>query len=264
MRSSAAPYARMIGAGFRRYSSYRQATVAGLFTNVVFGLLRVSVLFAMLDGRREIAGYDPARSATYVWLGQGMLATVVLWGQHEIGERVRTGDVVVDLSRPWNLQLALLAEDLGRAGYAVLTRFLPPVVFGALFFPFLWPGQGLTWLLFPLSLALAVGVSFSARFLLALSAFWLLDNRGPVSLYGMSAGILGGLIVPLAFFPDWVQTVLWLTPFPCLVQAPIDVFTEAGSPLIPLAYQLAWFGILYLGGRLAMLGAVRKVVVQGG
>ncbi|MCO1582641.1 ABC-2 family transporter protein [Crossiella sp. SN42] len=264
MRSPAALYARMIGAGFRRYSSYRGATLAGLGTNLVFGLLRVSVLFAMLDGRREVAGYDAARSSTYVWFGQGMLATVVLWGHHEIGERVRTGDVVVDLSRPWNLQLVLLAEDLGRAGYAFLTRFLPPVAFGALFFPFLWPAHGLTWPLFALSLGLSVAVSFCARFLLGLSAFWLLDNRGPVSLYGMSVGILGGLIVPLPFFPDWLQTVLWLTPFPALVQAPIDVFTEAGPPLAPLAHQLAWLGILYLGGRLALRGAVRKVVVQGG
>lgn len=254
----------MIGAGFRRYSSYRQATIAGLCTNVVFGLLRVSVLFAMLDGRREIAGYDPARSATYVWLGQGLLSVVVLWGQHEIGERVRTGDVVVDLSRPWNLQLALLAEDLGRAGYTMLTRFLPPLLFGAVFFPFLWPAQGLTWVLFPISVGLAVAISFGARFLLGLSTFWLLDNRGPVSLYGMSAGILGGLVVPLAFFPDWVQTLLWLTPFPALMQAPIDVFTEAGSPLVPLAHQLVWLAVLYTGGRLALRGALHRVVVQGG
>ena len=50
--------------GFRRYSTYRQATVAGLFTNIVFGFLRCYVLLAVI-GRRA-AGYDPRQIATYL------------------------------------------------------------------------------------------------------------------------------------------------------------------------------------------------------
>ena len=49
----------------------------------------------------------------------------------------------VDLGRPWDLQLAMLATDLGRAAHAVLIRLLPPVAIGALFFPFRWPRAAL-------------------------------------------------------------------------------------------------------------------------
>jgi ABC-2 type transport system permease protein len=35
-------------AGFERYAAYRTASLAGLFTNTVFGLLRVSVLLAVV------------------------------------------------------------------------------------------------------------------------------------------------------------------------------------------------------------------------
>ena len=83
-----------------------------------------------------------------MWLGQGLLAVVLLWGDTEFSDRVRSGDVVVDLGRPWDLQTALLATDLGRAGAAVGMRLLPPVALGALFFPFRWPERPLTWLLF--------------------------------------------------------------------------------------------------------------------
>jgi viologen exporter family transport system permease protein len=131
-----APYPQLLRAGYLRYASYRQATVAGLLTNIVFDLLRVAVLVAVLAQRGTVAGYDVATAVTYVWLGQGLLAVVLLWGPPELAQRVRTGDVVVDLGRPWDLQAAMLATDLGRAGYAVLTRLLPPAAFGAVFFPF--------------------------------------------------------------------------------------------------------------------------------
>ncbi|WP_228122422.1 hypothetical protein [Saccharothrix syringae] len=103
-------------------------------TNVVFGVLRLAVLTAAVS-QGPIAGYDVAATSTYTWLGQGLVAFVVLWGDRQLSDRVRTGDVVVDLYRPWHLQPALYAEDVGRAGYALLVRFGPPVAVGALLFP---------------------------------------------------------------------------------------------------------------------------------
>ena len=42
------PYSQLMRAGDRRYEGYRQAALAGLCANVVFGLLRAAVL-AELD-----------------------------------------------------------------------------------------------------------------------------------------------------------------------------------------------------------------------
>jgi ABC-2 type transport system permease protein len=251
-------------AGFRRYSSYRQATVAGTVTNTVFGLMRVAVLLAALGSRAQLAGYDQASAVTYVWLGQGLLAVVLLWGDQDLAERVRTGDVVVDLSRPWNLQVARFAEDLGRAGYAVLGRFLPPMLIGILFFPFRWPKHTITWALFALSVLLAVMASFAIRFLIDLSAFWLLEVRGVGGVYRIVAGVLSGLVVPLAFFPDWARTALWFTPFPDILQSSIDVFVERGSALWLIAHQLASALVLLAIGHFMLRRAERKLVVQGG
>ncbi|WP_447004402.1 ABC transporter permease [Saccharothrix isguenensis] len=255
-------YARLALAGFRRYSTYRQAMAAGMATNVVFGLLRMAVLVAAV-AQGPIAGYDVAATATYVWLGQGLMAVVVLWGDKELSDRVRSGDVVVDLYRPWHLQMALLAEDFGRAGYAVLVRLAPPIAFGALFFPFRWP-ESRTLPLFAVSVVLAVAVSFGMRFLLNATTFWLLDNRGVQALYTGFVWLLSGLAVPLAFFPSWAIPVLWSTPFAAMLQAPIDVFLERGSPWPLLAVQALW-AVAALGtGHLVLNRAVRKVVVQGG
>ncbi|OLT21876.1 ABC transporter permease [Pseudonocardia sp. CNS-139] len=259
-----APYPQLVRAGYRRYASYRQATVAGLVTNTVFGLLRAAVLGAVLAERGTVAGYDLATAITYVWLGQGLINVVMLWGDQELAQRVRTGDVVVDLGRPWDLQTALLANDLGRAGHAVLLRLLPPAAFGAVLFPFRWPENPLTWASFAVSVLLAVVVCFGIRFLLNLTAFWLLDARGVIAAWGAAGGVLSGLVVPIPWFPGWAQAVLAWTPFPALLQTPIDVFTERGDALALLATQLAWAAVLLLAGRVVLARAVRRLVVQGG
>ncbi len=258
------PYPELVRAGFRRHSTYRQAALAGLTTNIVFGLLRAAVLIAVLAERPVVAGYDVATAVTYVWLGQGLLSVVLLWGDSELARRIRTGDVVVDLGRPWDLQAALLATDLGRAGFAVLARLVPPVVFGALLFPFRWPTRPSTWVLFAVSALLAVVVSFGVRFLLNASAFWLLDARGVIGMWGVVGGILSGLVVPLAWFPEWARAVLVWTPFPALFQVPIDVFIEQGSAGAALAGQAVWAVVLLLLGRVVLWRGSARLVVQGG
>lgn len=259
-----APYPQLVRAGYRRHASYRQAALAGLATNVVFGLLRAAVLTAVLAERGTVAGYDLPVAVTYVWLGQGLLTVVLLWGDTELSRRVRTGDVVVDLGRPWDLQAAMLATDLGRAGYAVGMRLLPPAAIGAMFFPFRWPGHALTWALFAVSVVLAVVTSFGIRFLLNASAFWLLDSRGVIAVWGVAGGVLSGLVLPLAWFPGWAQAVLAWTPFPALFQSPIDVFTERGDAVALLAHGLGWAALLLLAGRAALTRGARRLVVQGG
>lgn len=258
------PYPELVAAGFRRYASYRQAALAGLSTNVVFGLLRAAVLTAVLAERGTVAGYDLSVAVTYVWLGQGLLTVVDLWSDRELSQRIRTGDVVVDLGRPWDLQAAMLATDLGRAGNAVIMRLVPPMLFGMVFFPFRFPAEAITWALFAVSAVLAVVVSFGVRFLINLSAFWLLDARGVLALWGTVGGLLTGLILPLSWYPARAQAVLAWTPFPALFQTPIDVFTERGSPVTLLAHQLVWAVILLALGRIALTRGARRLVVNGG
>ncbi|WP_300014871.1 ABC-2 family transporter protein [Pseudonocardia sp.] len=258
------PYPQLVRAGFRRYATYRQAALAGLTTNIVFGLLRAAVLVAVLAERPVVAGYDVAAAVTYVWLGQGLLTVVLLWGDTELYRRIRSGDVVVDLGRPWDLQAAMLATDLGRAGFAVLARLVPPVAFGAWAFPFRWPEQASTWALFAVSALLGVVVSFGVRFLLNASAFWLLDARGVIAMWGVVGGVLSGLVVPLAWFPEWARTALAFTPMPSLFQIPIDVFLERGNAPGALAAQAGWAVALLAAGRVALRRGSRRLVVQGG
>lgn len=159
---------------FRRYSTYRAATVAGVFTNSVFGVIYSFAYLALWKANPDAGGYDAVDAVTFVWLGQALLMTVALWGggaTDDLAERIRTGDVAIDLYRPVDLVGWYLASDLGRAAYHFLTRGLAPTVIGLLLFDIALPDSPVAALGFVLSIPLAVVVSFAIRFLVASTAF---------------------------------------------------------------------------------------------
>ncbi|WP_374238218.1 ABC transporter permease [Actinoplanes sp. DH11] len=269
-RSSATTFGVLIGSGFRRYSTYRQATIAGSFTNIVFGFLRCYVLLAVVagTGTQRAAGYDAEQLATYVWVGQGLLAVIGLWGWTELAERIRTGDIAADLLRPVAPVPAYLAADLGRALHAMLTRFGPPLLAGAVFFPLHVPSRWQTVPLFLLSVVLAVVICFGCRYVVNATAYWLHDARGPIMLWTLGAGVLGGLYFPLRLLPEWMTVTLWLgTPMPSLLQAPLDVIAERDPPGLQaglVGVQACWAVLALSLAALVQRRAERKLVVQGG
>ena len=263
-------FSALAAAGFRRYATYRQATAAGVFTNTIFGFLRCYVLLAVAAGAAGglAAGYDREQLATFVWAGQGMLAVAALWGWAELADRIRTGDVAADLLRPVPPVVSYLAADLGRAGHAGLTRFVPPMLVGALFFDLYEPRRAQTVPLFVLSALLATLACFGCRYLLNCLAYWLLDLRGPMTLWTLASGLLVGLYFPLRFLPGWLCLALWLgTPFPSLLQAPLDVLVERDPPAVQagiVAVQAVWAALTLAACGWVQRRAERRLVVQGG
>jgi len=256
--------------GFRRWPTYRQATVAGAVTNVVFGFVRCYVLLAVADSAAggRAAGYDAEQLATYLWTGQGLLSVVAIWGWTDLADRIRTGDVAADLLRPIHPVVSYLAADLGRAGHAVLARFLPPVIVGLSFCPFHPPQRWASVPLFALSVLLAVVVCFGCRFLVNATAYWAQDARGAIFFWTLASGVLAGLYFPLRLLPDWLALLLYVgTPFPSVLQIPSDVLIERDGPLLQaglVAVQAGWCAALLALCVVVQRRAERRLVVQGG
>lgn len=254
--------------GFRRYATYRQATMASLVTNIMFGFLRTYVLLAVAAGSAAVAGYSGSQLATYVWTGQGLMGVVMLWGWSDLADRIRSGDIVSDLLRPVDPVLNYLCADLGRAGHAIIFRFVPPMVVGGLVFDMYLPRQPITYPLFGLSVLLAVIVCFACRYLVNASAFWLLDHRGVNMLWLFVSGLMAGLYFPIRFLPDWLAALVWFaTPGPSFLQAPMDILVERDAPptrIGMIALQLLWAAVLLWLCRVVQRRAERRMVIQGG
>lgn len=267
VRGSLRLYWEVARRGYRRYATYRGATIAGVFTNTVFGFMRAYVLIALFQSRPHVGGYDVTDALTYAFLTQAALMPVYIWGWYEIAVRIRSGDIVSDLQRPVDVQSYWLAQDLGRALYHAIFRGVPPFVIGALVFHFRLPASPLTYLLFTVSMTLAVCVSFALRFIFNVLAFWLMDYRGINSLAAIFWTFLSGFALPLAVFPPTFRAIAEALPFAGMVQTPVDIFLEKFRGVALLAAmggQLVWALVLLLLGRWLLAVAVRRLVVQGG
>ncbi|AXG78052.1 ABC transporter permease [Streptomyces paludis] len=263
-------YAVVTLGGFRRYATYRVATFAGVFTNTVFGFILAYAYTALWDERPRLGGYDLPQAMTYVWLGQALLAACALMGggfEDELIERIRTGDIAVDLYRPADLQLWWLAGDLGRAAFQLLGRGVVPMAIGAFAFELALPGDPLMWLAFLGALLLGLVVSFAIRFLIALSAFWLMDGAGAAQLGMLAAMFFSGMLLPLNVFPGALGEVARALPWSSMLQIPADVLLgkHTGWDLAGVyAFQAGWAVALLGAGRVLQSVATRRVVVQGG
>jgi ABC-2 type transport system permease protein len=151
--------------------------------------------------------------------------------------------------------------------YFVVFRGAPIMLAGQLIFGLHWPSSGLAWLLFSASTVLAVVVSFGWRFVLNVSAFWTTDARGLGSVALAASMFLGGFVVPIRYFPDWLQPIVLGLPFASITQTPADLFVERlqGSAVVGvLVLQLGWAIALLVAAQLLTLLATRRVVIQGG
>jgi ABC-2 type transport system permease protein len=259
-------YAEVARRTYRRTSTYRRATVAGVFTNTVFGFLMAYVLRAVYDERSLVGSFDVTDAVTFTFVAQGLLMPLGLFSTTEIADRIKTGDVIVDLQRPFDHQAWWGAIEYGKAGFYLLFRGIPPFVAGALVFDLELPSAP-TFVAFLGAVGLAVGISFAWRYLLQISAFWLLDVRGPNQLGILTAHFLCGAYVPIVFFPSWLETLARLLPFAYMLQVPIEVWLgeHRGLELLQVyAAQALWLVLLVALGRVVLARAVQRVVVQGG
>jgi ABC-2 type transport system permease protein len=78
---------------------------------------------------------------------------------------------------------------------------------------------------------------------------------------------LSGAVIPITFFPAWLETVARASPFASITQLPIEILLgkHTGAAMLGvLALQATWACVLWVAGRALLRAATRKLVVQGG
>ncbi len=252
---------------FQRHLTYRAAAMAGLVTNLFFGLLRAAVLAAYYGARQEMSGVSLQGAITYTGLTQALIAYLTIWSWYPIMDSVASGEIASDLLKPLDYYSFWLSKDVGRALAAVVMRSLPLTLVYALAFDITYPATPIQWVALVLGLILSLLVSFSWRFLVNLAAFWTPNALGVGRFaYGLS-WVLSGFFLPLRFHPEWFVRLANLTPFPAMVNTVVEIYLGvlSGPELLrALLGQLMWVAILVLLGHLVLRAGVRRLVVQGG
>lgn len=253
---------------FLRSAVYRFDVWSRLGSNLIFLLMWASIWTALYAGREEANGITFLSMLTYIVVSRFLDgingAGTPLW---EIQEKVRTGDISLELMRPFDVPLRYLFADFGSVAFYVLTALLP--IYAVLFFIFdlTLPTSWQTWVAFFVAAFLGFLIRYCIEMSFGLLTFFLIETGGVQDIFYFSMSLLSGSVIPLWFFPDWLEAIAVYLPFQTIFFMPISIFigeTTGVGIWQTLGIQLFWLMICFLILRFVWHKASRKVVVQGG
>jgi ABC-2 type transport system permease protein len=252
---------------FRRATTYRTSYIAGILTNAFFGALRSFMYIAIFGAGGAVAGFTLQDAISYTWVTQSLISVGAAWiTSRDLMNSIRSGDVITDLSRPWNFYGYWLSQSLGERGFNLLLRGSLTYLIGVLYFGARIPSPA-ELLAFAAAICLALLLSFAFSFIVNLSAFWLLESSGIMMMANVMLSFFSGFLMPIAFFPPALAAVARALPFQAITGLPAQIFLGqiAGSAIAgALLLQLLWVAALGAAGLWMLRSAVRKVVIQGG
>lgn len=214
-------------------------------------------------GATEINGLTVGMTLWYLMLAETIELSRPRLG-NTISDAVKDGSIAYILSKPYDFLLYHYATSMGETIFrAVLNALLG----GAMVW---WlvgePPDPRGWPFVVLAVLGAWTLNFCIAALIGLSAFVVEDISAFQWIYQKFAFIFGGLLIPLDFYPPWLQAVSRALPFQAMLYAPARLFVEpsAGAFLSTIGMQLAW--ILSIGLLLAFFyrRSINFLTVNGG
>jgi len=230
------------------------------FMWIFYQLWRVTFQAA---GSTEINGMTLPMTLWYLMLAETIELSRPRLG-NTISEAVKDGSIAYILSKPYDFLLYHYSTSMGETIFRA--------VFNALFGgAIVWwlvgaPPSPLGWLLAPVVILGAWTVNFCIAAMIGLSAFVVEDISAFQWIYQKFAFIFGGLLIPLDFYPPWLQALARALPFSSMVYGPARLFVEpsAGAFLATVGQQLAWIVALGLLLTFFYRRSINLLTVNGG
>lgn len=251
---------------------YRAAALAGIGTQIFFGLVFIMVYLAFYESN-NITNYPMEwyELVNYIWLNQAFYALVYPFEKdNELLEMIKNGDLSYELIRPQNFYTKFYIKMIAKKMVSSLLRFLPVIIIA-----FLLP--------YPLKMSLPLSITHFILFILSLIAscflvsaltitihlitMFTMDSRGVMSIYSVICEVFSGGTIPIPFFPNWLKTIAYLLPFRYVADFPFRIYSgnigiEEGINL--LLQSVIWIIVIFTLGQIISKKALKKAVIQGG
>jgi ABC-2 type transport system permease protein len=206
---------------------------------------------------------------TFLYVGVGSAVFVLLktYADWYIHYEIREGLIANYLTKPLDFQVYNLFANLGSLLMNLTAVALPTaLIMGLVFKVKVTYGAGL--FLFPISLLLAFLISFSIDYFIGLMGFYSESVWGLSTTKEIIITVFSGALIPLQFFPEAMQRILFWLPFQAIYHTPLMMLTKPDQGLavfLPMmAVQLAWALGLFLAARLFYNQAIKVLRIAGG
>jgi ABC-2 type transport system permease protein len=215
------------------------------------------------SGSTSLAGLTLSDTIWYLMLAETIELSRPRFARM-ISDAVKEGSIAYILAKPYDFILYQLATSAGDSVFRILLN----AVFGG---TLVWllvgpPPVPLGWLLAFLAIIGAWLINFCMTALIGMLAFVTEDVAPFEWIYQKLIFILGGMLIPIDFYPAWLQTFARALPFSYMMYGPARLFVSPNLAafLNLVGLQLVW--ILVLGGILTLFYSLgsRRLAINGG
>ena len=250
---------------------YRSAAWAGIATQFFFGFVYIMVYIAFYSSGGKNLPMELPQLVTYLWLNQALLALVNQFSRdQELFKLIKEGGISYELTRPKNLYFMWYFKVIGQRLANVLLRFIPLVIVTSLLpapFHFGLPASLLSFISFLISLMLGTLLVTALTVFYPIITLITMNEKGVVNIIITIADILSGIVVPIPFFPKFLQIISSYLPFQYISDLPFRLYVgniSLENGVFGMCIQLIWIIIFILIGNILLQKSIKRVVVQGG
>lgn len=250
---------------------YRAAAYAGVATQFVWGAMTILMFRAFYQSGQNAFPMTFPELSSYIWLQQAFLALYMAWFfDNEIFDSITGGNIAYELCRPIDIYAMWYIKNMAIRLSRAMLRCMPILVVAFILpkpFNLSLPVSPLAALLFFISMIIGLLVLIAFSMLVYISAFYTISPLGMRTLATSAVEFLAGGIIPLPFFPEGLQTFLYILPFASMQNTPFLIYNgyvNGNDILRGILLQIGWLAGLVVLGRYLMKQALKRVVVQGG
>lgn len=172
----------------------------------------------------EIAGYNLQESLTYFLLIQIVSGFVFSSAGFQTSSDIQSGELSNKLILPADYLLMLFSREFGRNIFFLISNIIIYGILGIIFQNYF----DLDFYFSMISLAIistmmAFILNFSMNVILGLFAFWISTAGRLIYTFFGIITLVSGIIVPIDFFPQNIQTLLKFSPFPYMFFYPVHI-----------------------------------------
>lgn len=189
---------------------------------------------------------------------------------YDMGCEVKDGSIATNLIKPINYQLKFLFGNFGQILFELAFVSIP-LWLGLITFRYFklgeFPPDISTILLYLVSIFLGILISFTFECCFGLLSFYVTSIWGLSFLKGAVIKFFSGELIPIAFFPLFLQKFVSFVPFSSIVSTPVLIYLNkiTGMEIIKaLGVQLIWIGILFILNKWLWSKAIKRLTILGG
>ena len=246
--------------------TYRIRFLTTLATSLVQVIVLYYIWKVVYQGQISIKGFTLSQMITYVFISYGVKNLYTFYIEADISKGIRNGNITIDLIRPLNYQLARFFESLGSVIFEGCLVIIIVIILGMSLFKIELPSNTNT-ILFCISLTLSIFINFTISYIVGLFSFWTTSVFGFVNAKRFISDFFSGGLIPISFFPGWLQTIAFILPFNTIVHLPVSIYLgqlTGRKALFALMIQSIWGIGLWITGDILWHQASKKLTIHGG